>query len=89
MIMLALVLPALPESGRQAVEAFGHFRARVDYSEYGGAPLLGVGKPVVVGHGRSSAKAVTNAILMAARFAREGLVPRVEQELLLLQGASS
>jgi len=77
------------ESARLAVDAFGHFRARVDYSEYGGAPLLGVGKPVVVGHGRSSAKAVSNAILMAARFARQGLVPRIEQELLLLQGASS
>lgn len=67
---------------REAREAFGHFRARVDYSEYGGAPLLGVGRPVVVGHGRSSAKAVGNAILLAARFAREGLVPRIEQELL-------
>jgi len=77
------------EGARAAVAAFGQFRARVDYSEYGGAPLLGVGRPVVVGHGRSSAKAVQNAILMAARFAREGLVPRIEQELLLLQGASS
>jgi glycerol-3-phosphate acyltransferase PlsX len=70
------------ESARLAVAAYGHFRARVDYSEYGGAPLLGVGKPAVVGHGRSSAKAVSNAILTAARFAREGLVPRIEQELL-------
>ncbi len=70
------------ESARLAVAAYGHFRARVDYSEYGGAPLLGVGRPAVVGHGRSSAKAVSNAILMAARFAREGLVPRIEQELL-------
>jgi glycerol-3-phosphate acyltransferase PlsX len=77
------------DSARLAVDAFGRFRARVDYSEYGGALLLGVGKPVVVGHGRSSAKAVGNAILTAARFAREGLVPRIEQELLLLQGASS
>jgi glycerol-3-phosphate acyltransferase PlsX len=74
------------ESARQAVEAFGHFRARVDYSEYGGAPLLGVGRPVVVGHGRSSAKAVCNAIRMAAAFARGGLVPRLEEELLNLQG---
>jgi glycerol-3-phosphate acyltransferase PlsX len=77
------------EGARLAVDAFGHFRARIDYSEYGGAPLLGVGRPAVVGHGRSSAKAVSNAILMAARFAREGLVPRIEQELLGLQGASS
>lgn len=77
------------ESARLAVDAYGHFRARVDYSEYGGVPLLGVGRPVVVGHGRSSEKAVTNAILTAARFAREGLVPRIAEELLLLQGASS
>jgi glycerol-3-phosphate acyltransferase PlsX len=70
------------EGARAAIDAFGRFRARVDYSEYGGAPLLGVGRPVVVGHGRSSAKAVQHAILMAARFAREGLVPRIEQELL-------
>ena len=77
------------ESARVAVEAYGRFRARVDYSEYGGAPLLGVGRPVVVGHGRSSERAVTNAILTAARFAREGLVPRIEQELSQLQGTSS
>ena len=73
--------------GAQPVRAaFEHFRARVDYSEYGGAPLLGVGRPVVVGHGRSSAKAVCNAIRMAAAFARGGLVPRLEDELLHLQG---
>lgn len=81
--------PATAEGARPASEAFEHFRARVDYSEYGGAPLLGVGQPCVVAHGRSSSKAVRNAILMAHRFAREGLVPRVEQELSLLQGASS
>jgi glycerol-3-phosphate acyltransferase PlsX len=77
------------ESARLAVDAYRHFRARVDYSEYGGALLLGVGRPVVVGHGRSSEKAVTNAILTAARLAREGLVPRIAEGLLLLQGASS
>ena len=89
-LMLGEEFAAMAGDGaRLAVEAFGHFRARVDYSEYGGAPLLGVGRPVVVGHGRSSAKAVSNAILMAARFAREGMVPRIEQELLVLQGASS
>jgi phosphate acyltransferase len=87
-LMLGEEFAAMAGPGaRLAVETFAHFRARVDYSEYGGAPLLGVGRPVVVGHGRSSAKAVQNAILMAARFAREGLVPRIEQELLLLQGA--
>jgi len=70
------------EGARLAVDAVGRFRARVDYAEYGGAPLLGVGRPAVVAHGRSSARAVMNAIRMAARFAGEGLAPRIEQELL-------
>jgi len=61
--------------------AFRRFRRRVDYSEYGGAPLLGVAGVVVVGHGRSSAKAVRNAILLAGRFAMDGLVGRLEQGL--------
>ena len=50
--------------------AFRRFRRRVDYSEYGGAPLLGVNGVVVVGHGRSSAKAVRNAILLGDRERR-------------------
>jgi len=70
------------EGARLAVDAVGRLRARVDYAEYGGAPLLGVGRPAVVAHGRSSARAVMNAIRMAARFAGEGLAPRIEQELL-------
>ena len=61
--------------------AFRRFRRRVDYSEYGGAPLLGVAGVVVVGHGRSSAKAVRNAILLAGRFSSEGLVARLERGL--------
>jgi glycerol-3-phosphate acyltransferase PlsX len=69
------------EGARLAADAVGQFRARVDYAEYGGALLLGVGRPAVVAHGRSSARAVMNAIRMAARFADEGLAPRIEQEL--------
>ena len=42
--------------------ALRRFRRRVDYSEYGGAPLLGVAGVTIVGHGRSSAKAVRNAV---------------------------
>ena len=45
--------------------ALRRFRRRVDYSEYGGAPLLGVAGVAIVGHGRSSAKAVRNAVAMA------------------------
>ena len=61
--------------------AFRRFRRRVDYSEYGGAPLLGVAGLAVVGHGRSSAKAVRNAVAMAARLAASDFLPRVEQDI--------
>jgi glycerol-3-phosphate acyltransferase PlsX len=46
---------------------FGSFRKKIDYSEYGGAPLLGVDGIVIIGHGRSSAKAVRNAIHVAKK----------------------
>ena len=62
-----------------SLRAFRRFRKRVDYSEYGGAPLLGVGGVVIVAHGRSSAKAVRNAILLAARFSRDRLTAQIEQ----------
>jgi glycerol-3-phosphate acyltransferase PlsX len=61
--------------------AFRRFRRRVDYSEYGGAPLLGVAGVCIIGHGRSSAKAVRNAVAMAYRFAATGFIERVEQEI--------
>jgi glycerol-3-phosphate acyltransferase PlsX len=61
--------------------AFRRFRRRVDYSEFGGAPLLGVAGLALVGHGRSSAKAVRNAIAMAHRFASSDFISRVEQEI--------
>jgi glycerol-3-phosphate acyltransferase PlsX len=57
------------------------FRTRIDYAEYGGAPLLGVAGLAIVGHGRSSAKAVRNAIALAFRFASTDFLQRVEQEI--------
>jgi glycerol-3-phosphate acyltransferase PlsX len=61
--------------------AFRRFRKRVDYSEYGGAPLMGVAGLCIVGHGRSSVKAVRNAIAMASRFSATNVLGRVEQEI--------
>ena len=62
-------------------QAFRRFRRRVDSSEYGGAPLLGLNGLCIVGHGRSSAKAVRNGVAMAARFVSQGLVGRLSREL--------
>jgi phosphate acyltransferase len=61
--------------------AFRRFRRRVDYSEYGGAPLLGVAGLAIVCHGRSSPKAIRNAIAMAYRFATNDFIHRVEQDI--------
>jgi glycerol-3-phosphate acyltransferase PlsX len=61
--------------------ALRHFRRRVDYSEYGGAPLLGVGGVAIVGHGRSSAKAIRNAVAMAYRSVTSRSIERIEQEI--------
>ena len=63
-------------------QAFRRFRKRVDYSEYGGAPLLGIDQICVVGHGRSSAKAVSNAITMAVRAVRRRLIQTLAAETL-------
>jgi glycerol-3-phosphate acyltransferase PlsX len=52
-----------------------------DYSEYGGAPLLGVNGVAIVGHGRSSAKAVRTAVVMAHRFASDRLLQRIEGDI--------
>src|SRR6185295_5154944 len=61
--------------------ALRRFRRRVDYSEYGGAPLLGVAGITIVGHGRSSAKAVRNAVAMAYRFADNRFLERVQRNI--------
>ena len=61
--------------------ALRRFKRRVDYSEYGGAPLLGVAGVAIVGHGRSSAKAVRNAVALAYRFASQRFIQRVEHEI--------
>ena len=64
-----------------ARQAFRRFRRRVDYSEYGGAPLVGVNGLCIVGHGRSSAKAVANAVTMAVRAVNEDLLGRLSRDL--------
>lgn len=60
-----------------SAQAFRRFKKRLDYSEYGGAPLLGVDGICIVGHGRSSPKAVRNAVTMAVRAVREGLIQKL------------
>lgn len=62
-------------------QAFRNFKSRLDYSEYGGAPLLGAKGCVIICHGRSSAKAVKNAIRLAAEFSRRKLAEKIQSSI--------
>jgi glycerol-3-phosphate acyltransferase PlsX len=61
--------------------AFTRFKQRVDYANTGGAPILGLGGLALVGHGRSSAQAIENGIVMAARLADQQVVARLGEAL--------
>jgi glycerol-3-phosphate acyltransferase PlsX len=61
--------------------AYKEFKKRVDYSEIGGAPLLGVKGVCVICHGRSDANSIKNAIRIAADFASSNMNQRIEEEL--------
>ena len=58
--------------------AFEEFRKRVDYEEYGGAPMLGVRGGVIICHGRSSRLAIKNAIRVAVEFETGGINRQIE-----------
>ena len=58
-------------------------KRKMDYSEYGGAPLLGVRGVCVISHGKSNANAMKNAIRVAAGLARARVNEKIEQELSL------
>jgi glycerol-3-phosphate acyltransferase PlsX len=64
-----------------SMPAFKSLRRRIDPSEYGGAPLLGVNGCVVIGHGRSNALAIKQGIRAAAAFHGSGVNARIAEEL--------
>jgi phosphate acyltransferase len=64
-----------------AKEAFVNFKRRVDYAEYGGAPLLGFNGTGIICHGRSNALAIKNAIRVGAELARKKVTERIQNSL--------
>src|SRR5215470_2745467 len=63
-----------------AKRAFTDFRRRLDYSEYGGAPLLGINGITIVCHGRSNANAIKNGIRVAHDFCKHNVNEVIETE---------
>jgi len=62
-------------------EGLKNFKKIIDYSEYGGAPLLGVNGIVIISHGRSNAKAIKNAIKVAMTEVERNLNEKITQEI--------
>jgi phosphate acyltransferase len=62
-------------------QSFGRLKKRLDYSEYGGAPLLGLRGVSIICHGRSSSNAIKNAIRVAKEFAENQVNEKLEAEL--------
>jgi glycerol-3-phosphate acyltransferase PlsX len=70
-------------------DAFTDFKKRLDHTEYGGAPLLGVKGVCFITHGSSNANAIKNAIRVAAEFAERKTNSKIEKELSALRPAVS
>ena len=64
--------------------AFTDFKKRLDHTEYGGAPLLGVKGVCIITHGSSNANAIKNAVRVAAEFARSSINDSIERGLAAL-----
>jgi glycerol-3-phosphate acyltransferase PlsX len=62
-------------------KVFKSLKLKVDYAEYGGAPLIGVNAPVIIAHGKSNSKAIQNAILQAIAAADSSLNQDIEDRL--------
>ena len=63
-------------------KVFKKLKEKVDYAEYGGAPLLGVKGCAIISHGKSNAKAIKNAIFQAIAYSESGVNNAIEELLL-------
>ena len=61
---------------------FINMKKKFDYEEYGGALLLGVDGIVIISHGSSKSKAITNAIKAAADGIERNIVKRIKEEII-------
>ncbi len=75
------LVAATTPPGSAARETFARLRDKVDYAEHGAAPLLGLTGLAMVGHGRSSERAVESGIALTVRLARQGVIAGLERAL--------
>ncbi|MGD0269907.1 MAG: phosphate acyltransferase PlsX [Candidatus Sulfotelmatobacter sp.] len=65
--------------------AFSDFKKRIDHTEYGGAPLLGLRGVCIITHGSSNANAIKNAVRVASEFSERNINASIEQGLAKLR----
>src|SRR5438445_799262 len=75
------LLETLKSERALAQQALQNLVSRYDYSEHGGAPLLGIDGICIICHGSSGERAIKNALAVAARYAAAGLNARIVEEL--------
>lgn len=84
-VMMKMIRDQVPKSKLAALpylpmrKLFAPLRKKMDYAEYGGSPLLGLNHLTVICHGRSNAKAIKNAILLAQKSIDSGLMARMRE----------
>jgi len=96
--VVSLIRTALKESLKATItrkvgallsrSAFTDFKKRLDHTEYGGAPLLGVKGACIITHGSSNGNAMKNAVRVAAEFAERGITESIEHGLAALRPAA-
>jgi glycerol-3-phosphate acyltransferase PlsX len=69
--------------------SFRGFRRTIDYTEYGGAPLLGINAPCIIAHGGSTSKAIMNAIRVAGEFVSNRVNERITEDLAAIMDLES
>ena len=58
-----------------------NFQSKMYYKDYGGAPLMGISRPVIKAHGSSDARAFKNAIRQAKEYTERGVIAQIESSL--------
>lgn len=66
-------------------DSIGDFKKKLDYKEYGGAPLLGISKTVIKAHGSSDARAIKNAIRQAKNCIENGVIEAISDNLVKMK----
>ena len=75
-------------AGFMCLPVFKALKKDLDYSEYGGAPLLGVDGICIIGHGRSNSKAIKNAIRVSGEYANNHVNQHIVEAIKLLDQTS-